>query len=86
MFLKYLAKLDLILILFKCSGQIGIRSSNVLCSIQQFDRSDCVNGKRPYGPVLLEDETGVTGENLWCFVTSNWKHSPHMQLKQTQKF
>jgi hypothetical protein len=48
MFLKYyLAKMDLILILSKFSGQIGPRP-NVLCSIKQFDRSDRVNGKRPY--------------------------------------
>jgi hypothetical protein len=39
MFLKYLANLDLILILSKFSGQIGPKP-NVLCSIQQFDRSD----------------------------------------------
>ena len=48
MFLKYyLAKMDLVLILSKFSGQIGPRP-NVLCSIKQFDRSDRVNGKRPY--------------------------------------
>jgi hypothetical protein len=47
MFLKYLAKMDLILILSKFSGQIGLKP-NRLCSIQQFDRSGPVNGKRPY--------------------------------------
>ena len=49
MFLKYLAKMDLILMLSKFSGQISSKP-NVLCSIQQFDRSDRsshVNGKRP---------------------------------------
>ena len=35
MFLKYLAKMHLILILSKFSGQI-VGSPNVLCSIQQF--------------------------------------------------
>ena len=41
MFLKYLAKMDLILILSKFSGQIGPRPKPVLlCFIQQFDRSD----------------------------------------------
>jgi hypothetical protein len=43
--------MDIILMLSKFSDQIGrLQSPNVLCSIQQFDRSDWsgrVNGKRP---------------------------------------
>ena len=46
MFLKYLAKMDLIQMLSKFSSQIGPKP-NVFCSIQQFDRSGRVNGKRP---------------------------------------
>jgi hypothetical protein len=45
MFLKYLAQKQLIQMLSKFSGQ-KVRSPNVLCSIQQFDRSNRVNGKR----------------------------------------
>jgi hypothetical protein len=47
MFLKYLAKMDLIIMLSKFSAQIGLKP-NVLCFIQKFDRSDRsgrVNGK-----------------------------------------
>jgi hypothetical protein len=40
MFLKYLAKMDLIQILSKLSGQIGPKHKrNVFCSIQKFDSS-----------------------------------------------
>jgi hypothetical protein len=38
MFLKYLAKMDLILMLSKFSGQIGPKPKRY-CSIQQFDPS-----------------------------------------------
>jgi hypothetical protein len=49
MFLKYLAKIDLILILSKYSDQIGLKPKCYVF-IQQFDcshRSGRVNGKRP---------------------------------------
>jgi hypothetical protein len=41
MFLKYLAKMDLILMLSKFSGHMGPEPKR-LCSIQQFDRSNRV--------------------------------------------
>ena len=53
MFLKYLAKMNLILMLSKFSGQIGPKP-NVLCSIQQIDRSGRVNRKRPYIPFEIK--------------------------------
>jgi hypothetical protein len=46
MFLKYLAKMDLIQMLSKFSGQISPKPK-CFASIQQFDRSGRVNGKRP---------------------------------------
>jgi hypothetical protein len=55
-FLKYLVETDLILMLSKFSGQIGPKPKSVLCSIQQFDRSDQtgrVNGKRPWFPFFI---------------------------------
>ena len=56
MFLKYPAKMDLILMLSKFSGQIG---PNVLCFIQQFDRSGRVNGKRPLAPCYTFFNTNI---------------------------
>jgi hypothetical protein len=38
--------------LSKFSAQIG-PNPNVLCSIEQFDRSDRVNGKRPYVNTII---------------------------------
>ena len=31
------------------------------------------------GPVFVQEETGVPGENVRCLVESNWKHSSHMR-------
>ena len=49
MFLKYLAKMDLILILSKFSGQIGPKPKRFVFHSQfnRSDRSGRVNGKRP---------------------------------------
>ena len=35
--------------------------------------------ERAVGPVFVQEETAVAGENLRCLAESNWKHSSHMR-------
>jgi hypothetical protein len=42
------------------------KMDHVLCSIQEFDRSDRVNGKRPW----------VTAITLWHQISNGWRLLP----------
>ena len=68
MYLKYVAKMDLILMLSKFSNQI-VGSPSVLCSIQKFDRSGRVNGKRPmtiYIRILISPTDSNQQTHAWA--------------------
>ena len=49
-------------------------SSSKLFLLEVHERSSLAGPVR----VILQEETGVHEENLWCLVESNWKHSSHM--------